>query len=167
MTGAGPRRDRARAHAGPSAAGFTLVEATVVLLIIGLGSVLVLPLVEGGLDSREVRRAARQIAATMLHCRGEAVALGEPQGMVIDAVRNSVYTTDEGRWAVLTDRAVIEEVRGAMELGSGTVQVLCFPNGSTSGAEVVLASRRDRAQNRLRIELDALLGVVRVGDAAG
>ncbi len=54
--------------------GFTLIEMTVVLLIIAIGITLAVPLVEGGFDSREVRRAARQIAATMVHCRVEAVA---------------------------------------------------------------------------------------------
>ena len=149
------------------ASGFSFLEMTVVLLIIALGTVLVVPLVEGGFDSREVRRAARQIASTMHYCRGEAVAKGQPQELVIDPLRNSIQTGGGGRWAVLTERAVIEEVRGGTELGDGSVQILFFPNGSTSGADVVLASRRDRFQNRLRIRLDPLLGVVRVGDATG
>jgi type II secretion system protein H len=154
-----PRRARSN--------GFTFVEMAAVLLIIALGSVLAIPMVEGGFDSREVRRAARQIAATMHYCRGEAVALGRPQELVIDTQRNSIHTTGRGRWAVLTDRAVIEHVRGGADLGNGVVQILFFPNGSTSGAEVVLASRRDRFQNRLRVALDPLIGSVRVGDDAG
>jgi len=148
-------------------AGFTLVEMTVVLLIIALGTALAVPLVEGGFDSREVRRAARQIAATMHYCRGEAVARGKPQELVIDPTRNSIRAINDERWAILTDRAVIEKIRGGNDLGEGVVQILFFPNGSTSGAEVVLASRRDRFQNRLRISLDPLLGTVRVGDDTG
>jgi prepilin-type N-terminal cleavage/methylation domain-containing protein len=154
-------------HGPPEPPGFTFVEMAVVLLIIALGSVLALPVIEGGFDSREVRRAARQIASTMHYCRGEAVALGEPQELVIDTLRNSIHTTGWGRWAVLTDRAVIEQVQGGTALGDGVVQILFFPNGSTSGADVVLASRRDRFQNRLRVQLDPLIGVVRVGDATG
>jgi len=154
----------ARARPGAHAA-FTLVEMTVVLLIIALGSVLVVPMVEGGLEAREVRRAARQIAATMHYCRGEALALGKPQELVIDALQNSIHTSGWERWAVLTDRAVIEGVSGGMEISDGVVQILFFPNGSTSGAEVVLASRRDRREHRLRIALDPLLGTVRVEDA--
>ena len=38
------------------------------------------PMIEGGFDSREVRRAARQIASTMHYCRGEAVAPGSAAG---------------------------------------------------------------------------------------
>jgi general secretion pathway protein H len=146
---------------------FTLVEMVMVLLIIAIGSALVVPMIEGGFEAREVRRAARQIASTMHFCRGEAVALGQPQELVIDTVQNTIHTTAWGRWAVLTDRAVIEDVRGGQEFGEGVVQILFFPNGSTSGAEVVVASRRDRREHRLRVELDPLLGTVHVGDATG
>jgi len=145
--------------------GFTLIEMTVVLLIIAIGLTLAVPLIEGGFDSREVRRAARQIASTMVHCRVEAVSKAEPQGLVINSQRNMISTSDWGRWAVLTDRAIIEKVDGGSVLGDGAVQVLFYPNGSTSGADVVVASRRDRGRDRLRIRLDPLVGTVRVEDA--
>ena len=165
------RRGRHGVGAGRIAAsrsGFTFIEMTVVLLIISLSAVLAGPMIEGGLNSREVRRAARQIAATMKHCRGEAVSRGEVQALVIDPERNSIHISDRSRWAVLTDRAIIERVDGgqdAAEENAGAVQILFFPNGSTSGADVILASRRDRRQNRLQVHLDSLVGTVRVGDA--
>jgi general secretion pathway protein H len=150
-----------------AARGFTFVETTVVLLIIALGTVLAVPMIEGGFEAREVRRAARQIASTMHFCRGEAVSTGVPQELVIDPLANSIRTTGWGRWAVLTERAVIAEVLGGNAMGDGAVQVLFFPNGSTSGARVLVASRRDRFENRLRVDLDPLLGTVRVEDLAG
>ena len=147
-------------------AGFTLLEMVVVMMIIGLASALAMPMIEGGFDAREVRRAARQIASTMHYCRGEAVSLGAPQELVIDTWRNTIHTTAWDRWAVLTDRAMITDVRGGNALGDGMVQVLFFPNGSTSGAEVLLASRRNHFANRLRVALDPLLGSVRVEDTS-
>jgi general secretion pathway protein H len=153
------RRPRARRRRG-----FTLIEMTVVLLIIAVGTALVVPAVQGGIESREVRRAARQIASTMLFCRSEAVMLGEPQELVLDAVRNSVHTSGHGRWAILTDYAVIDSIDGGRVAGDGIVQILCFPNGSTSGARVVVASRRDPREQRLLVALDPLLGTIRVTD---
>jgi type II secretion system protein H len=144
--------------------GFTLVEMTVVLLIVALGTVLAIPMIEGGFESREVRRAARQIASTMHYCRGEAVGLGAPQAMLVDVNENSIRTADWGRWAVLTDRAVIDDIQGGAEVGDGIVQILCFPNGSTSGAEITLAGRRDRRLHRLKVALDPLIGSVHVVD---
>src|SRR5438046_1551166 len=117
----------------------------VVLVIIAFGSALVVPLVEGGYEGREVRRAARQIAATMHYCRGEAVALGQPQELVIDALENSIHTTGWGRWAVLTDRAVIEDVRGGQAFGAGVEQILFLPNGRSLGAGVIGTGRHQRS----------------------
>jgi general secretion pathway protein H len=146
--------------------GFTLIEMTVVLVIIAIGLTLAVPLIEGGFDSREVRRAARQIASTMVHCRVEALSKSEPQELIINRERNTIATSDWGRWVVLTDRAVIERVDGGADVGDGGQQILFFPNGSTSGADIVVASRRDRTHDRLRISLDPLIGSVRVEDAA-
>lgn len=145
--------------------GFSLLEMMVVLVIIAIGMTLAVPMIEGGYDSREVRRAARQIASTMHYCRGEAVAKGEVQELVIDPLQNSIATSGWGRWAVLTERAVIEKVAGGTTLGNGAVQILFFPNGSSSGADVVLSSRKDRTRNRLRVTMDPLVGTVKVGDA--
>src|SRR5262252_8481152 len=97
---------------------------TVVLLIIAIGLTLAVPLIEGGFDSREVRRAARQIASTMVHCRVEALSKSEPQELVINPERNTITTGDWGRWAVLTDRAIIEHVDGGADVGDGGRQII-------------------------------------------
>jgi len=162
----GAERASARMHR-PDSQGFTLIEITIVLIIIAIGSVLAVPMMEAGFEAREVRRAARQIASTMHYCRGEAVGLGEPQELVIDPVGNKIHTTGWGRWAVLTDRAVIEDVQGGVPIGDGRVQVLFFPNGSTSGAEILLASRNHRMENRIRVALDPLVGSIHVADVNG
>ena len=146
-------------------AGFTLLELILVLMIMAISMAIVSPTLEGGFDSREVRRAARQIASTMHHLRGEAVATGHPTAMRIDQPKNSIETVGGGRWAVLTDRAVIESVNGAIPAGEDVWDVRFFPNGSNTGAAIVLANSRDRTRNRLLVRLDPLLGVINVEDA--
>jgi len=112
-----------------------------------------------------VRRAARQIAATMHYCRGEAVAVGKPQELVIVQATNAIQTTG-GRSAVLSDRAVIEQIRGGFNPAPGVAQILFYPNGATSGADISLVSRRDWIEkgqaNRILIHLDPLVGTVTV-----
>src|SRR5256884_5701980 len=122
-----------------AARGFTLIEMAMVLLIIAIGSALVVPMIEGGFDSREVRRAARQIAATMHYCRGEAVAVGKPQELVIVQATNAIQTTG-GRSAVLSDRAVIEQIRGGFNPATGVAQILFYPNAPTNEAAISLGS---------------------------
>jgi general secretion pathway protein H len=142
--------------------GFTFIEMIVVLVIVGLAAAVVVPALDAGLDSREVRRATRQIAATMHHMRTEALATGRMRRMRINPAENAIETDDHGRWAVLTERAIIERVEGGAMAGDGTVDILFYANGATSGADVVIASRRDRSSNRMRLMLDPLVGSVRV-----
>ena len=146
-------------------AGFTLLEMMLVLMIMAIAMAIVGPLIDGGIDSREVRRAAREIASTMHHLRGEAVATGHPTEMRIDQHENTIETVGGGRWKGLTERAVIESVSGAIPAGEDIWNIRFFPNGSNTGAAIVLCNSRDRTRNRLFVNLDPLLGVVRVGDA--
>jgi hypothetical protein len=46
--------------------------------------------------------------------------------------------------------------------GDGSVDILFYANGATSGADITVASRRDRASNRIRLQLDPLVGSIRV-----
>jgi type II secretion system protein H len=142
--------------------GFTFIEMIVVLVIVGLAAAVVVPALDAGLDSREVRRATRQIAATMHHMRTEALATGRLRRMRINPAENAIETDDRGRWAVLTERAIIERVEGGAMAGDGTVDILFYANGATSGADIVIASRRDRSSNRMRLMLDPLVGSIRV-----
>jgi type II secretion system protein H len=147
------------------ARGFTFIELMIVLSIVALGAVMVMPALDAGIDSREVRRAVRQIAATMQYCRREAVATGALKRLRIKPDDNKIETDDGKRWAVLTERALIERIDGGWDAGLGQYDVAFFPNGSTSGAEIVVVSRHDRSRNRLRLVLDPLVGTVRVEDA--
>lgn len=144
--------------------GFTLIEMTVVIMIIAIAMAVVAPVIDGGLTSREVRRGVRQIAALMTHLRNEAVSTGKPMGMLIDVEENTVETVGGGRWEALSDRATIEAV-AAPEVERGRFLVRFFPNGSNSGAAVVLTSSADHTRNRLRLALDPLVGSVHVEDA--
>jgi general secretion pathway protein H len=150
---------------GSATGGFTFIEMVVVLAIIGMAAAVVVPAIDAGLDSREVRRATRQIAATMHYMRNEAVSTGKLHHMRIDPAHNAIETDEKGRSLVLTDRALIERVDGGLAAGDGTIDIFFYANGATSGADVVIASRRDRASNRILLRLDPLVGSIRVEDA--
>jgi hypothetical protein len=94
----------------------------------------------------------------------EAVASGKDRRLHIKPTQNRIETDDGSRWVVLSERAQFERVLGGAVAGDGTVDILFYPNGSSSGADVVVASRRDRFGNRRRLVLDPLTCGVRVED---
>ena len=146
-------------------AGFTLLEMMFVMAIMAIGTALVLPSIEGGLTSREVNRAARRLVAIMHHLRGEAVATGHPTLLRINQYDNTIETVGGGRWDAFSERAVIESVRGASPAGEGIWDIQFFPNGSNSGAAIVLANRADHTRNRFLVTLDPLVGTVDISEA--
>jgi general secretion pathway protein H len=161
---AGYARVLAGARASIDRRGFTFIELVVVLAIIGLAAAVAVPAIEGGLDTREVNRAARQLRAMMHYLSTEAVATGKDRRLHIKPSENRIELDDGSRWAVLTERAQFERVLGGAVLGDGSVDILFYPNGSSSGADVTIASRRDRFGNRRRLVLDPLTCGVRVED---
>ena len=119
----------------------------VVLVIIAIGLTLAVPLIEGGFDSREVRRAARQIASTMVHCRGGgALQVGAPgaASSTPSATRSPPATGAAGQSSPTAPSSSESTAEPRWVTAGG--QILFYPNGSTSGADVVVASRRDRTQ---------------------
>lgn len=145
----------------PGTRGFTFIEMIVVMAIVAIGAMLAVPMIEGGVNSREVRRVARQIFANMNHCRSEAIATGRTEKLHLDPRSNSMRACG-GRWAEFTDRAVIEGIEGGIEAADGSSDILFYPNGSTSGARILIASRKDRFGIRLEVRLDPLVGLPRV-----
>ena len=146
-------------------AGFTLLELILVMAIMAIGTALVLPSVEGGFTSREVNRAAMRMAALMNHLRGQAVVTGHPTLLRINQYDNTIETVGGGRWDAFSDRAAIESVKGASPAGDGIWDIQFFPNGSNSGAQIVLVNRFDRTRNRFLVTLDPLVGTVELSEA--
>src|SRR5262245_47062108 len=150
-----------------STRGFSFIEMVVVLAIVALGAAVAIPSIEAGLDGREVRRAVRQRAASRDDCPRAAGRAGRERmrRLRIAPEENRIETDDHARSAVLTERAWIERIDGGWDVGGGMYDVAFFPNGSTSGAELVVVSRRDRSNIRLRLVLDPLVGAINVEEA--
>jgi general secretion pathway protein H len=141
--------------------GFTFIEMVVVMAIIAIGGILAVPMIEGGVNSREVRRVARQIFASMNRCRSEAMATGKTEKLHIDPEGNSMRGC-AGSWVQFTDRATIGRIEGGIEAGDGSRDLVFYSNGSSSGGRVPIASRRDPYGIRLAVFLDPLLGQPRI-----
>jgi general secretion pathway protein H len=137
--------------------GFSLVELLIVLLLLGVGTLMVLPAIDRGLEEREVKQAALGLAATARNLRGMAVYEGSPQRLILNPVENS-YGAQGGRKVYLSAHIKLSEIIGG-EPGEGEERkFVFFPNGSVLGQMVAVAG--DATAVSYRVRLDALSGRV-------
>ena len=148
-----------------SSRGFTLVEIVAALAVMAIAMGIVIPSLQGGMQTREVWREARYFAATLRHLRHEALVTGEIQELVIAPDRNTYQASGVGGSVAIPEAAAFLAVEGGYALGNQIVRVLFYPNGGTTGVNVVVGAREDPEGARYRIVLDPLIGTVRVDDA--
>ena len=99
----GPRKrepDTARARECAHPEGFTLIEAAVVLLLLGASAALALPSMRSGLDGMRAAGAARHVAALARSIRVRAVTQSVHVGLRFeregDGYRYAVYADGDG-----------------------------------------------------------------------
>jgi general secretion pathway protein H len=142
--------------------GFSLVELLLVLLLLGVGSLIVLPAIERALNQREVRQTALSLAAVARSLRGKAIYEGAPRRLTLDRVENS-YQGQGGKKVYLPTQVRFSEISGG-EPGEGQEQrFVFFPNGSVLGDVVTVEGEENATSYRVR--LDALSGRVAVEES--
>jgi general secretion pathway protein H len=144
-----------------TAAGFSLLELMVVLMILAVASFFAVPAVRSGWQAREVRQGTRQLAGLMRSLRENAVRTGRELELVVDPDGQTFRWT--GGEAALPPAAWITGVRGGWRDQDGSVRVIFYPNGGATGTGFVVAGREDTGL-RFSVDVDALLGTVRIED---
>lgn len=152
---------RARDYAR-SQGGFSMFELIVVLMIIAIASGLAAPGIQSGWRSREVRQGTRAIAAVMRSLRERAVRRGVEQELVI-AADGQTYSWEEGKEATLPGGAAITGIRGGWRDHDGSVRVVFYPNGGSSGI-ALLISQLEGDSLKFALRVDPMLGSVIVQD---
>jgi prepilin-type N-terminal cleavage/methylation domain-containing protein len=144
--------------------GFTLVEIVAALAVMAVATAIVVPSIQGGMQTREIWREARYFAATLRHLRHEALVSGEIQELVIATDRHAYQASGLEGSVALPETAAFLAVEGGHPIGAQIVRVLFFPNGGTTGVNVVVGAREDPEGARYRVTLDPLIGTVTVDD---
>lgn len=136
--------------------GFTLLELLVVLALIAFFASISVVIGSRSTERAELKRDVSLFAVTARRARAEAVSLGEPIDLIIDAGARTYEAGAAGRGTLNGGR--IAEFVTARELMSEASRgvIRFYPDGSTSGGRVVIIG--DSARNTIII--DWLTGAV-------
>jgi general secretion pathway protein H len=144
------------------AAGFTLIELMVVLVIMGL--MLGLVLRNGPMRSPvlQTRAAAAQVAQGLRSARARAIALNHPVTFSLD-VEDHSFRVDDAAPQMLpaTLQLAALTVAGKASRQRNDSNISFAPDGSSSGGRIELAGNGVR----LLVGVDWLTGLVSVADA--
>ncbi len=146
---------------GRNARGFTLIELTVVLVVMVLGFSVIGVKLSSGNDSAQLKAAARDIASALRFARGQALTTHQETVVAIDLSENSytvsgrdhVYTIPEG--VDITVDTAQEELEG-----EGVANIRFFGDGSSIGGRVTLESGSFKWQ----IDINWLTGQIELRD---
>lgn len=143
------------AEAPRPAAGFTLLELVLVLLLISLVMALAVPSLRGFLIGRKSADAVAQVLALAQYARAQAVSTGVAYRLNVDPAKRTYWLTVQ-KGAAFTDlgtefgrRFSLPELVEASWLPSagGTPQeyIDFFPDGRSAAARLRLVDRQGRA----------------------
>lgn len=143
MRTSAPNRPGRPTDAGRSgshrAAGFSLLEVLLVVVLIAATGVLAAGMVGGGFARLELRSSVRDVATQLRHARARALATGVPQTFSIDPAAHAWRGAD-GRAGELPESLGIH-FTGAREAqpAEGVGAIMFFGDGASTGGQVRLS----------------------------
>ena len=135
----------------PAGAGFTLLELSLTLAVIGLIAALALPRVMPVRSTTDLRIRAYQVTALLRADRNAVARLGRPITTAVDLADRRLRSGHTGGLLVLPD-----DIKMGLDGGRGGLRF--EPDGRSSGGLVVLA----RGPAAYGVRVDAVTGTVDV-----
>jgi general secretion pathway protein H len=144
-----------------AAAGFTLVELAVVLVLVAAVVAIGASAMSRQLPGQRLRESARELAAQLRYTRAQAIASGKSQLFTLDARTREWRAGDKRDGRIARDiRIVATGARNETER-EGVAAVRFFPEGAATGGRFVLSHGRAAWQ----VDVEWLTGEVRVSRA--
>jgi general secretion pathway protein H len=139
-----------------TASGFSLIEMLVVLAIVALATALVMPLALRPSDALRLDAAAQDLVAALRLTRAAAIAHNADAALSIDVERRRFESPAVPARSLPADLSVKLKI-AEPEHARSQAAFRFFPDGSSTGGDMVLALRGKEA----KICVDWLSGIVR------
>lgn len=143
------------------AAGFTLLEMIIVLVVLALVAGMVMgrgPMHSATLDERVL---VTKLVQTLRLARGAAIATNLPVVVAVDPEKRSLTVQGNAPVLLPPDMTVTASAGIDTPPAAKLTGIRFLPNGSSSGGRIVLASTR----HKVTLGVDWLTGKVSVSDA--
>ena len=137
------------------ARGFTLIELIVVLAVMSLLIASVPIVMSGGLAGLELKAAARDVADTLRHARGRAIARNDEITFSVDD-RSGRYGLGQGQ----REGVLGEGMEVTMRPESMAGEIRFYPDGGSTGGQITIS----RNEQRYDVRVDWLTGQVTIED---
>lgn len=129
--------------------GLSLIELLVVVVLVaalaGVGAMVMSQAMPG----RELRDAAREVAAELRFTRAQAIATGRPQSFVIDPQARTWRSVGDRRGELPQALQVVATAARSEQPATGQAAIKFFPEGAATGGRIVLS--RDGAAWRVDV----------------
>ncbi|MFO1322722.1 MAG: GspH/FimT family protein [Burkholderiales bacterium] len=143
------------------AAGVTLLELLVVLMVIAIASAIVIPMIGGGVSNAEMRSAARQLASGLRMARSEAVSQRRETFLVIDLDGRRFKVDRDAQEHALPRNVELKLFTAQKDLVDDKVgSIRFYPDGGSNGGRITLGS----GDRKYEVDVDWLTGRVAILD---
>jgi general secretion pathway protein H len=153
------RADRAAARALRRAAGFTLLELLIVLMLMAIIAGFVVPIFGPGVSTTDLKRAAREVAAGLRLARSQAIAQRSEATLELDVAAKTFRVPPDPRVHAMPSGIEVKLFTAQRDLLNEQVgAVRFFPDGGSNGGRITLAA----GDRKYDVDIDWLTGRVAI-----
>ena len=143
------------------AAGVTLLELLIVLMIVAIVTAVVIPTFGGGVSNVELRGAARSLASGLRLARSEAVSQRRETFLVIDVAGRRFKVDKDPQEHALPRGVELKLFTAQKDLVDEKVgSIRFYPDGGSNGGRITVGS----GERKYEVDIDWLTGRIAILD---